>query len=224
MHIRIKAFTRLAMAAATSAVLVIILSACGGKDEAAIEASVSATVEAIAASSSEPTPTAEAPTPTAVPEPTPAPLFDGYKDLFTPWADSFYGQQQVDAMNEGIDAFYSVAGARTSGGGYAGLEMYESKIRNEGQEAADQWWDMRRKMFDLTGDQREEARQMGLELPDPLSQARLNLQMADVLGVTVDELAGMSIEEAQALFEREYPKYEQRQASSDYILESSGDD
>ena len=56
------------MAAATSAVLVIILSACGGKDEAAIEASVSATVEAIAASSSEPTPTAEAPTP--VPEPT----------------------------------------------------------------------------------------------------------------------------------------------------------
>ncbi|MDA8848264.1 hypothetical protein N9I50_00840 [bacterium] len=55
MNIRIRAFTRLAMAAATSAVIAIILSACGGNDEAAIEASVSATVEAITASTPEPT-------------------------------------------------------------------------------------------------------------------------------------------------------------------------
>ncbi|MDB4818484.1 hypothetical protein OAG98_02670 [Acidimicrobiales bacterium] len=205
--------------------IAIILSACGGNDEAAIEASVSATVEAIATSSPEPTPTAEAPTPVPEPEPepTPAPLFDGYKDVFTPWAESFYGQQRVDAMNEEVDAFWSVAGARTSDGGYAGQAIYESKIRMSGQEAADAWWDMRRYMFDLNEEKRDEARQMGMELPDPLSQARMNLQMADVLGVTVDELKGMSIEDAQALFEQEYPKYEQRQALVGYILESSDD-
>ena len=152
--------------------------------------------------------------------------FNPWNDLFTPWSDSFYGQQQVDAMNEGIDSFYSVAGARTSGGGYAGLEMYEAKIRNEGQEAADQWWDMRRKMFDLTRDQREEARQMGMELPDPLSQARLNWNMREVLGgdggmISQSQLEGLSPEEAQIMFNERFPEYERRQRSLAYEWEQT---
>lgn len=154
------------------------------------------------------------------------PPFNPWNDLFTPWSDSFYGQQQVEAMNEGIDSFYSVAGARTSGGGYAGLEMYEAKIRNEGQEAADQWWDMRRKMFDLTRDQRDEARQMGMELPDPLSQARLNWNMREVLGgdggmISQSQLEGLSPEEAQIMFNERFPEYERKQQSLAYQWEQT---
>jgi hypothetical protein len=154
------------------------------------------------------------------------PPFNPWDDLFGPWSDSFYGQQQFDAMNEGIDSFYSVAGARTSGGGYAGLEMYEAKIRNEGQEAADQWWDMRRKMFDLTRDQRDEARQMGMELPDPLSQARLNWNMREVLGgdggmISQSQLEGLSPEEAQVMFNERFPEYERKQQSLAYQWEQT---
>ena len=89
-----------------------------------------------------------------------------------------------------------------------------------GQVQADMYMDSRRHIREMTNELRQEAHELGEMVPDELNQTRMNMQMADVLGVTVDDLAGLSRSEVEILFEQGYPEFEKRQMATDFMLQS----
>ena len=151
--------------------------------------------------------------------PLPPPPFDPRRDLFEPWAESFYGAQRLDFLNEQIGGYQEWASAANSKGNLK-LQMYQKIFAEQGPEAAEEYHQQTRFLNELTNEHRQEAHELGELLPDEFNQGRLNLQMADVLGVAVEDLEKMSQETVIDLFNQGYPEFAKRQAAADWMSQS----